>query len=785
MFLFRTPCSRDTLSVTMDQQFTGRLEDRRFLTGQGRYTADIAAPGALHGYFLRSPHAHARILSIDAQAARALPGVVAVITGAELTAANVGPMPSVGEVKGRDGKRYVEPPRPVLAHERVLYAGELVALVLAETAALARDASEAILVDYASLPAVADGRAAVAPDAPQLWPQAPGNVALDWDKGNSQAVAAAFAGAAHVVKLESYNNRLVSNPIEARAAVAEYEPDSGRVSLHTPSQGVHMLHNLLTTRVLNWPSAALRVVTQDVGGGFGPKFYLYGEQAALAWAARQLRRSLRWECERAEAFLSDAHARDQHAVAELALDANGKFLALRVRAIANFGAYVSTFAPAIPLEGMGKVISGLYRIPAIHIAFRCMFTNTVPVDAYRGAGKPEALFLLERMIDMAAAKLGIERAELRRRNLLAPSALPYRTPMNHVYESGDYPRLLEALLQRADWAGFAARKAEAAARGKRRGIGLSCYLHGTGGIADELVTLSIDADGCVTCLTGTQSTGQGHETAFARIVARLLDIDIARVRIVQGDSARIARGGGTGGSSSTIISGNTLKLAADKVIERARLLAGHLLEAAPADLRLREGGFEIVGTDRRIALGEIAARALDGHSLPPDLRGRLEAQAEFADKIASFPTGVMAAEIEIDGDSGRLEIVKLTNLIDAGTVIEPKLVEGQMHGGIAQGIGQALLENCLYDRDSGQLLTGSFMDYGLPRADDLPWLDSATLDTPSTNNAMGIKGVGELGPNGAPQAIVNAAIDALADLGVSHLDMPLTPEKIWRAINRR
>lgn len=758
---------------------TGRLEDARFLTGRGRFIADRQSADMLHGVVLRSPVAHARIRRIDTESARAMPGLAAILTATDL--GRLGPLACPVEMTGYDGKRYIEPPRPVLASSHVKYVGEAVAFVVARTLDQARDAAEAVLVDYEDLPALADARAALEPGAPQIWAEAPGNLALDWRRGDRAATERAFAQAAHVVRLDTRNNRLVGGALETRGAIAQHDTASGVTTLWTPSQGAHFLRDLLADRVFKEPREKLRVITEDVGGGFGPKFYLYAEPALLIWAARHLGRTVAWQADRGENFLAEAHARDQWTEMAMALDRDGRMLGLRVDAIANFGAYVSSFAPSIPTTGMAKVLSGLYAIPAIHMRMRCAFTNTVPVDAYRGAGKPETIFALERLIDMAARQIGIDRFELRRRNLIRPEAMPYKTATGFTYDSGDFPALFEKALIAGDVAGFTRRQKDSGSRGLLRGLGVSCYLHGTGGAADENGVVEIHGNGRVTVLAGTQSTGQGHETAYAQGVAKALDLPLDRIAVQQGDTASIATGGGTGGSSSTIISVTTIQAATQTLVERIKLLAGHLLEAAPHDIALRDGQAEIIGTDRRLSLAELALKAT-GDVIPAALRGPLQGRASFKDQIASFPSGVIVVEVEVDADTGTVRIDRLLSVQDVGTVINQQLVDGQMQGGIVQGLGQALTESCAYDQQSGQLLSGSFMDYGLPRADDAPAIQTLTLSLPSPNNALGIKGVGELGPIGAPPAIVNAIVDALGPQGPAHLDMPVTPQRIWASL---
>ena len=558
--------------------------------------------------------------------------------------------------------------------------------------------------------------------------------------------------------------------LEPRAAWSAYEKASDLVTVTFSSQGVQIPHRLMCERLLNVPKEKLRLVTGDVGGGFGPKYPISPESTLIAWATRKLGRGLRWTCERSELALADSHARDLVATAELALDAEGKFLGVRVDALANFGAYVSMWAPSIPTTGLAKVISGLYRIPAIHVDFHCLFSNTVPVDAIRGAGKPEALFLLERLVDIAAAETGRPVIELRRLNLLAPVDMPYRAASGVTYDAADCRRLFETALQAADIAGLPHRRADSQARGRRRGLGLSCHLHGTGGVADEHVIVNFAA-GRLVARVGGQSQGQGHETILAQILAAALGVALERIDIRQGDTASIPRGGGTGGSSSTIISGTTLKRAADVLIARGRDLAAEHFETAPADIGYRDGAYEVVGTDRRIGLFELAA-------LKP-----FEGDAVFADRFETFPTGVMVCEVEIDPETGATRIDRFTAVADAGVVVNPRLLAGQMHGGIAHGIGNALMEEAVYDESSGQLLSGTLMDYALPRAGDLPFFHVETIETPSPNNFLGLKGVGELPTNGAPAALGNAVIDALRDLGVRHIDMPITAHKVWKALN--
>jgi len=746
-----------------------RVEDQRFLTGKGRYADNTAPVDALAVLFVRSPHAHARIVGIDKAEAFAMPGIVAIYTAEDTAADGLGHLPAISEIRDAEGNRHREPQHLPMPVGKVRHVGDIVAMVIAGTLDQARDAAEALVVDYDPLPAVVTVAQALAPGAPRLHDDAPGNLMCRWSKGDAAATDAAFAKAAHVTTLSIRSPRQVVHYMETRAAWSAYDLAEDVVTVTLASQGVQVLHRLMCERILHVPPEKLRLVTQDVGGGFGPKFPIYPEPVLIAWATRKLGRGLRWASERADLALSDSHARDLVATGELALDADGRFLAVRVKAESNYGAYVSMFAPTIPTTGLAKVISGLYRIPAIRIDFDCAFTNTVPVDAIRGAGKPEALFLLERLVDLAARETGRSAVALRRLNLLGPADMPYAAASGYTYDAADCVGLFETALRAADEPGFAARRAASEANGKRRGFGLSCHLHGTGGIADEHAVVDVQPDRLVARL-GTQSQGQGHETVFAQLLSQALGVPMDRIEVRQGDTRTIPRGGGTGGSSSTIISGTTLKRAADIVIRRGRDLAAERLETSAADIAYRDGVFEVVGTDRRVGLLELAAwRPFSG-------------DAVFADKIESFPTGVMACEVEIDPETGAITLDRLVAAADCGVVVNPRLLVGQLHGGIVHGLGNAMMEEAKYDEETGQLLTGTLMDYALPRADDVPSFVVETIATPSPNNFLGFKGVGELPTNGAPAALANAVLDALTPLGVRHLDMPLTAERVWQAL---
>jgi carbon-monoxide dehydrogenase large subunit len=774
-----------------------RREDFRFITGRGNYTDDINRPGQLHAYIIRSPHAHARIVGINAGPAKSAPGVVAVFTGKDMAAENIGGLPCGWLVHSKDGSPMVEPPHPVLAVDTARYVGDHVAVVIAETRAQARDAADLVEVEYEPLPAVVDTAAALKSGQPQVWDQAPNNVCFDWHLGDKAAVDAAFAKAAHVAKLDLVNNRLIPNAIEPRAGIGEYDAATGEYTLYTTSQNPHVIRMLMGAFVLHLPEHKLRVVAPDVGGGFGSKIYHYAEEAIVTWAAAKVRKPVKWTADRSESFLSDAHGRDHVSHAELALDKDGRFLGLRVSTIANMGAYLSTFAPAIPTYLYATLLAGTYTTPAIYAEVKAVFTHTAPVDAYRGAGRPEATYLLERIVDVAARETGIDPAELRRRNFIPKDAYPYQTPVALQYDSGDYFATLDMALKAADYAGFEERRKEAAARGKLRGIGIATYIEACG-IAPSAVVGSLGAraalyesgevrvhpTGSVTVFTGTHSHGQGHETTFAQVVADKLGIPIEQIEVVHGDTNKIPFGMGTYGSRSLAVGGSAIVKAVDKVIAKGKRIAAHLLEAAEADIEFKDGKYTVSGTDRSKTFGEIALTAYVPHNYPIDeLEPGLDETAFYDPKNFTYPSGCHIAEVEIDRDTGVVSVVNFTAADDFGRIINPMIVEGQVHGGLAQGIGQALYENCVYDPESGQLVTGSYMDYCMPRADNLPPFEVETNVTLCTHNPLGVKGCGEAGAIGAPAAIMNAVVNALAPLGIRHFDMPATPERVWRAIH--
>ncbi len=754
-------------------QAVTRKEDARLVTGRGRFTDDGPPPGCVHAVFLRSPHAHARIRSLDCTQARSMPGVLAVVTGAELDAAGIGPLPCTTLYENRDGTPMAAPERPVLARERVRFVGDPVAAVIAETPHAARDAAETILVDYEPLAAVVDTGRALDPEAPQIWPEAPGNLALDWETGDAEAVDRRFAAAHRVLELTLVNNRIVVNPMETRACLAEYDPGTDRLTLTVGSQGVHGMRRILAEKVLRIPKEKLRVITRDVGGAFGMKIFVFPEYPVCLHAARMLRRPVRWVAERTESFLADTHGRDHVTTVSIAVDGEGRMTAIRASAIANLGAYLSQVGPFIPTECGAYMYTGVYRFDVAHYRVRCVFTNTAPVDAYRGAGRPEAAYAVERAVDFAARELGCDPIAFRRRNFVPPAAMPYRTALGYTYDSGDFPRVLDAALARADVAGFAGRRQAAAAAGRLLGLGVAYYIERCAGGSPEEARLELRPDGRLRLYIGTQNNGQGHETAYAQIIADRLGLPFADIEVVQGDTDLVADGRGTGGSRSIPIGGAAVLRAGERLVERARERAAEMLEAATADIGFAEGSFFILGTDRRLSLVEVAAAA-----------GGLEESGSFQPEAPTFPNGCHVCELSIDRATGVPRIERYTVVDDFGVVVNPALLAGQVHGGLAQGIGQALLERTVYDPASGQLLSGSLMDYVLPRADDLPRFDFDWVVIPCRTNPLGVKGAGEAGAIGAPPAVVNAVVDALTGYGIHHVDMPVTPDRLWRLLER-
>ncbi|HEY1430205.1 MAG TPA: xanthine dehydrogenase family protein molybdopterin-binding subunit [Stellaceae bacterium] len=759
-----------------------RVEDRRFITGRGNYVDDLQLARQAYAFMLRSPHAYAQITSIDPAAALAAPGVLAVLTGDDLARDGIGPIPCLSAVTNRDGTPSILPPHPALVRDRVRHVGDTVAIVIAESTAEARDAAELIAVDYEPLPAAVDTAHALDPGQPVVWEQAPGNLCFDWEVGDRPAVERAMAAARHRIALELVNNRVVVNSMEPRGAIGEYDAGEDAYTLWSSTQGSHFVRNLLADSVFKIPENRIRVVTRDVGGGFGMKLFLYPEHILVLWAAKKIGRPVRWTPDRADAFMTDTQGRDNLARLELALDDELRFLALDVELVANMGAYLSNFAPEI-LTASGAVMhSGVYAMPSVHVGVKGVFTNTTPVDAYRGAGRPEAAYAVERLIDYAARQLGVPSRELRRRNFINPEAMPYQTPLGLNYDSGEFAHNMDQALAAADLAGFPERRAAARARGRYRGLGHAVYIEQSGFPPDEFAELRFDQSGTLTILMGTQSSGQGHQTAYTQLAADRLGVAPEKIRVLQGDTAAISFGRGTGGSRSIPVGGASLVQAADKLITKGRRIAAHLFEAAEADVDFADGVFSVTGTDRRLGIEEIARAAFDPARQAPGVEPGFDESGHFTPPQPTFPNGCHVCEVEIEPDTGHIEIVRYLVVDDFGTVINPLLLAGQVQGGVAQGVGQAMLERTVFDRETGQLLTGSLTDYCLARAEDLPAIEFAYNVVPCRTNPLGVKGAGEAGAIGAPPALVNAVVDALAELGIEHLDMPLTPERVWAAI---
>jgi aerobic carbon-monoxide dehydrogenase large subunit len=755
-----------------------RSEDPHLVRGEGRYTDDVNLPGQAYAAIVRSRHAHGVIRSIDLAPARALPGVLGAYTAADLAAygtlkCNVG-------FKNRDGSEMKKPKRPALAVDKVRFVGDPIAFVVAQTPAQARDAAEAVAVDIDSLPAVTRASEAAKPGAPQLYDVAPGNVALDYHYGDADKVAAAFAAAAHVTRLSLVNSRVVVNAMEPRAAVAAFDPASGRFTLHTGCQGAFGMRGSLAD-LLGVPADKVHVLVGNVGGSFGMKAAPYPEYICALHAARALGRPVKWTADRFESFLADHHGRDHEFVGELALDDKGRFLAARFTGYGNMGAYLGAVSPIMSTLNIVKNAMGVYRTPLIEVSTRCMFTNTMMVSAYRGAGRPEGNYYMERLIDAAAAEMKIDRLALRRRNHVRPSEMPYAAASGMTYDSGEFTRVLDGAVAAADWDGFKARKREARKRGRLRGIGVGSYLEVTAPPNKEMGGIRFEADGTVTIITGTLDYGQGHASPFAQVLSDKLGVPFERIRLKQGDSDELLAGGGTGGSRSMYASGTAIVEASQKVIERGREIAGAVLEASAADIEFIDGRFVIAGTDRSIGLMELAARLRAGVTLPDNVPKSLDVNHVTEAIPSAFPNGCHVAEVEIDPATGGIDVVKYSAVNDFGTIINPLLVEGQIHGGVVQGIGQALMEVTAYDAD-GQLLTGSYMDYAMPRAPDAPMFAVSSHPVPAKSNPLGVKGCGEAGCAGALTSVMNAVVDALSDYGIRHIDMPVTAEKVWRAI---
>ncbi len=761
-----------------------RVEDQRLLTGHGRYTDDVQPAGQAQLHVVRSPHAHAEITGIDVEAARSAPGVLAVYTSTDLDAAGIGDIPCLTAIPGRDGDPPVMPGHPVLARGRVRHVGDPVVAIVAESRELAEDAAELVTVDYAELDHVVDTEAAVAEDAPRIYPEAANNVALDWAIGDETATRQALDDAARVVRLKLVNNRVVVNSMEPRNALGEYDAATGTWTLTTGTQGVHGLRNQLAEHILKVDPARLHVVTPDVGGGFGMKIFCYAEQALVLHAAKELGRPVKWNASRGESFQSDNQGRDHVTEAALALDGDNRITGLWIDSRNAVGGYLSNFGLYVATSAGARMYPGVYRVPALYGRVRCVFTNTVPVDAYRGAGRPEAAYLIERLMDVAARDLGMSPAEFRKLNYITPAEMPYTTPTGMTYDSGDFARLQDLALERADVANLERRKAEARKRGKLLGLGHASYIECCAGIGEEEARFRLEGDGTVTLFVGTQSNGQGHATAYAQLIADRLGLTPEQIKVRQGDTGELGFGRGTGGSRSLLMGGGATLAATDKAVEHMKTLAGFLLEAAPADLEFDAGVFTVAGTDKTITLREVA-QSTGRDDLPEELRGGVDVSERYKAPPLTYPNGCHVCEIEIDEATGVPEIARYVIFDDAGTIVNPLMLRGQVHGGTAQGIGQALYENTTYDPDSGQLVTATFMDYTMPRADHIPGFEVHFVeDIPCTTNPLGIKGAGEAGSIGAPPAVMNALVDALQPYGVRHLDMPATPEKLWTILQQ-
>ncbi|HEV7257568.1 MAG TPA: xanthine dehydrogenase family protein molybdopterin-binding subunit [Bosea sp. (in: a-proteobacteria)] len=774
-----SPGRRPEASVGIGQPVP-RQEDAILVQGQGRYTDDLNVEKQLFAAFVRSPHAHGHLRAVDGTEARAMKGVVAIYTAADLDGQGYNAILAPADVPGRDGVPMRKPPRAALTADRVRFVGDPVAVVVARTADQARNAAEAVALDIDVLPAVTDAEEALRADTAQLYDDVPGNLIVDYRFGDGEKVAAAFAGAAHVAKLRIVNNRVIVNPIEPRAAIASFDGKSKRYTLHAPSQGAFGMRNNLAAAMGVKP-AAMRLVTGHVGGSFGMKSAVFPEYVALLHAARMLKRPVKWTDQRSESFVSDHHGRDMVFEAELALDARGHFLATRFKGIANMGAYLTPVGAMMPTMNVGKNSIGMYRTPLVEIQTRCAVTNTPPIGAYRGAGRPEGNYFMERLIDTAAREMGIDSASLRRRNLIPPAKLPWATPIGTVYDSGDFPALFERALEASDWKGFAARQRTSRKAGLLRGRGIGCYLEVTAPPTNEMGGIHFAPDGSVEIVTGTLDYGQGHWTPFAQLLTSQLGVPFDRIKLIQGDSDLLIAGGGTGGSKSLMASGSAIIEASDLVIEKGKLLAGHFLEANTADIEFAAGQFGVIGTDRSIGIMDIAARLRAGAAVPSDLPQSLDVDHVFKAAPSAYPNGCHIAEVEIDPETGHVEVVRYVMVNDFGTVVNPMIVEGQLHGGVVQGIGQALFERTVYD-DSGQPMTGSYMDYALPRAADVPIFSFMSQGVPTLTNRVGAKGCGEAGCAGSLPSVMNAVVDALTPYGIRHLDMPATPQAVWRAV---
>jgi carbon-monoxide dehydrogenase large subunit len=755
-----------------------RTEDPKLVRGEGRFTDDVGLPGQAYAVMVRSRNAHGIIRSIDVAAARALPGVLGVYTGADLAAAGYGTFKCIVNFNNRDGSAMHKPARPALPTDKVRFVGDPIACVVAQSLLQAKDAAEAVAVDIDPLPAVTNPQEAVRPGAPLLYDEAPNNIALDYHYGDSARVAEAFAKAAHVTRLELVNSRVVVNAMEPRAAVAQFE--DGRFTLHVPSQGVFGMRGAVA-QVMGVEPAQVHVITGNIGGSFGMKASVYAEYVCALHAARALGRPVKWTDERSGSFVSDHHGRDHRVTGELALDAQGNFLAVRLTSFGNMGAFLANVGPMPSTLNAVKNVQNVYRTPLIEVSTKCVFTNTSHVSAYRGAGRPEGNYYMERLIDTAAAEMKIDRLELRKRNQIRRRHIPYKAASGMTYDSGDFPAVLRQAVEAADYKGFARRKRESRKRGKLRGLGIGNFLEVTAPPSKEMGGIIFEPDGGVSIVTGTMDFGMGHAAPFAQVLTEKLGVPFNKIRLVQGDSDRLVVGGGSGGSKSIMSSGTAIVEAAAKVIEQGRQIASHVLEASAADIEFKNGSFVIAGTDRAISIMDLADKIRAGLTLPEGVPATLDVRHVSEGTAATFPNGCHVAEVEIDPQTGVIAVVKYSCVNDFGTVINPMIVEGQLHGGAVQGIGQALMEMTVYDSE-GQFLTGSYMDYALPRAGDVPAFTVASHPVPATTNPLGVKGCGEAGCAGALTSVMNAVVDALSEYGIRHIDMPATPFRVWQAI---
>ncbi|MCH9674564.1 MAG: xanthine dehydrogenase family protein molybdopterin-binding subunit [Gammaproteobacteria bacterium] len=760
-----------------------RREDARFLTGAGQYTDDMNLDGQAYAYILRSPSAHAKIARLDVGQAEAMPGVLAILTYDDVVADGLGPIPCQVDVPGKDGAKMFAPPRPVLANGTVRYVGDPVAVVVAQSQVQARDAAEAIEVDYEELAAVADTAEANRSGAPRVWPERDDNLCVHWESHDSAPVDEAFARANRTVRLELINNRVVGSPMEPRVALADYDAETDTRTLYSPTQGVVRVQEGLADLTFKIPKEKMRVVSRDVGGGFGIRGKLFPESIITVWAAWRLRRPVKWSADRSETFLADCHGRDHVSVVEMAFDADAKILAMRAQTVANMGAYLSDFGPRIATVAGARIAGTVYDVPVLQHSVRCVFTNTVPTDAYRGAGRPEMCYQMERLLDLGADSFAIGREEIRRRNFISPASLPYTNCVGMEIDSGQFAQTMDKALEQADWSSFESRRASALERGRLRGIGLGYYIEASGGQPTEEARVRFEDDGKLSVIVGTFSHGQGHETAFLQILNEKLGINFDQVNFMQGDTDFVKYGLGTGGSRSSQMGGVAVARASDQIIDKARKIAAHVLEAAEADVEFAAGRYSVAGTDLSISLDEVVKFALAG-TAPEDLDVTLDETCRYQRSTeCNFPNGCHVCEVEIDPDTGKVDVVAYSAVDDCGRIINPMLVAGQVHGGVAMGLGQALLEHTAYDDESAQLLSATYMDYCLPRADDFPAMAVSFNEVVNPRNELGVKGAGEGGACGAPPAIIGAIADALHDYGVQHVDMPVSSEDIWRVMN--